>query len=173
MRSASISNTKIQHLTSSPPGRLTEDNRRTESSLELVSTFHLFCCTYTSLKRRAFKKNLFRRDQRVFSYFAYDERCAVGSVLPLWFCQRPHPRPHHWTCILIRQDQVTHKIRLSYSFCFSIYSLVVYHFRGTSSSFSYSFSSNTHLVLRGLTQISLSTLCTSPATEAVSFSSST
>ena len=33
-------------LTSSPPGRLTEDNIRTESSLENVSTFHLLWPTY-------------------------------------------------------------------------------------------------------------------------------
>lgn len=33
-------------LTSSPPGRFMDDRSRTESSLELVSTFHLFCWTY-------------------------------------------------------------------------------------------------------------------------------
>lgn len=36
----------FDNLTSSPPGRLTDDNKRTESSLELVSTFQRFCWTY-------------------------------------------------------------------------------------------------------------------------------
>lgn len=31
-------------LTNSPPGKLTDESRRTESSREHVSTFHLFCC---------------------------------------------------------------------------------------------------------------------------------
>lgn len=30
-------------FTSSPPGKLTEDKSKTESSLEFVSTFHRFC----------------------------------------------------------------------------------------------------------------------------------
>lgn len=35
--------TGLQTLTSSPPGRFMDDRSKTESNLELVSTFHLFC----------------------------------------------------------------------------------------------------------------------------------
>ena len=33
-------------FTSSPPGKFTEERSKTESSLEKVSTFHLFCPTF-------------------------------------------------------------------------------------------------------------------------------
>ena len=35
--------------TSTPPGRLIDDRFNTESKRELVSTFHLFCCTLATM----------------------------------------------------------------------------------------------------------------------------
>ena len=36
---------EVDLFTSSPPGKFTEESSKTESSLENVSTFHLFCPT--------------------------------------------------------------------------------------------------------------------------------
>ena len=44
-----LQNSKL-FFTSSPPGKFTEESSKTESSLEKVSTFHLFCPTLKQSK---------------------------------------------------------------------------------------------------------------------------
>lgn len=82
-----------KRLTSSPPGRLTADNRRTESSRELVSTFHRFCCTCRHVK------------DNKYNFISLKSNHKPKSFLLQWFFQLPHLQPRHWICKSITHQQ--------------------------------------------------------------------